>query len=603
MKASNKFTSEAFGKIISNASGGSTSKVFGKFLNSAMALVLVLLAVGCGNSSSTNGGTGENATDLGVEELGYNPRDRWSENGSFSYDFDFSFNGSRCQTKKSFGNKADYCVGLQDQALNNSCALSARKSLYERECGNDFQEVNFQAHFFLQGFDRRLQKNCETGRPPSSTFRTAKKFCEFLKDEALHKECFWDDRLERFTELRCAGGFSAEPIATPPPAPTPTPAPGPNPTPLPREPSDPLDAIPVVKELRASGIEVTADWQAIRQAMRYPRPNQPSMQEQMKIFWSELAANKEQILQRKKTIQSVQATIYTSYSRSGAEGSLYLDVQSKPGSLAQYFPLFEKLQSFEKQLGFQFDFIHDSNSEDIAYASLREILGAVERNWTDLIRLNGTISELKTDSYAAYFSSSKTLTLRYEHLSEDLAKYVQLLKPLGPVFSWMKLNRVELDADFDLEKDADKVHAGFAVIQTQLPNFSELKKVGMLSKLTLYFVNGDHHYWGGLKDLSLSLGPADKEQVAKVMTALGKLAKMKTQINRTVELDASELDANFLKGFSLLETVWSKVVSKAAKIQELHLGYESTYYDGLKQLTIGYESSVSQTEKIIAEIK
>jgi hypothetical protein len=52
---------------------------------------------------------------------------------SSDYKYDYTVNG--CDTgEHSFGNKSDYCSGLQNDTLNNGCAASTRQQTYQSEC-------------------------------------------------------------------------------------------------------------------------------------------------------------------------------------------------------------------------------------------------------------------------------------------------------------------------------------------------------------------------------------------------------------------------------------------------------------------------------------
>jgi hypothetical protein len=572
-----------------------------KLLNVFFASLFAMSLAACGNSSSsTPAGGGGGGGDINVDELGYNPATRWPEVGSYSYDFDVSYNGSRCQAKKEFGNKADYCMGLQDQALNSSCALEPRKGAYKSECGPDFQETNFKNYFFLSGFDSRLQKRCQTGLPKEPTFKTTKSFCNFLKDEVLHNSCFWDGRKDKFDELRCTGDFSPEPsVVIPVPTPVPTPQPTPSPTP-----GDPTDEIPVVQELRAHGIKVSVDWSAIRLSRRFPLPGDTPIPEQMKLFWEDLAANKSAVLQRQDRIAEINVTSYTHYRTNKNDRSLDLDFDGKRGDLAEYFPLFDKLLTVSSQLDIEFSMIQSGSRRDsVSYLPLRQVLSAVEKNWADLVQMTGAIEELELNSYAAYFSQSRTLTLRYEHIEADFTTYIGLLKPLAPIMSWAKKRNVELKTDFDVEKDREKVQAAFQLLETQLPSLNQLVRAGMLEELTLWYIDGEQNFWPSSKSLSLSIHNNTKEVVSKALVSLGKLAKMSLESHKKMDTDASELNENFFKSFALLETVWPQIQPKLPMIKTITVGYESSYYEGSQELTVGAGSTLQETQKVIAEIK
>jgi len=100
----------------------------------------------CGKKSDDND-DGSPSFGLNQDDLGYSPGQRWDDTGNYSYNYSLTINGVNCKTNQVFKNKADYCMGLQDQALNKDCALELRKRSYANDCGDDFQEVNFKNKF------------------------------------------------------------------------------------------------------------------------------------------------------------------------------------------------------------------------------------------------------------------------------------------------------------------------------------------------------------------------------------------------------------------------------------------------------------------------
>ena len=283
------------------------------FVNLIITLIATTVLISCSGSSGDDSKT-TNAVQ--PSELGYNPSQRWPEQGSYSYNFKYNYNGLECVTQKSFTNKANYCIGLQDTKLNDSCAKSLRQSDYEYYCGNDFQEMNIPAGFKVSGFDQRLKKQCVTGDAGKDYFPLVIQYCQFLKNETLHSNCHWDSRYEKFKQLKCEGNFSVEPVAIPTnPAPPSEPIVG-----QPENPAEPqlpgaddLDQIGIVHELRALGIDVEVNWQAIRQDNQYS-PGGITLEKKMQQFWVELASIKDEIIKRKSLINKIHVTSYTTYS-------------------------------------------------------------------------------------------------------------------------------------------------------------------------------------------------------------------------------------------------------------------------------------------------
>jgi hypothetical protein len=61
------------------------------------------------------------------------------QGGTQSLSYNLTENG--CQTQEhDFSSQTDYCNGLESDSLNNYCALDLRKSLYQTDCGSNFQE-------------------------------------------------------------------------------------------------------------------------------------------------------------------------------------------------------------------------------------------------------------------------------------------------------------------------------------------------------------------------------------------------------------------------------------------------------------------------------
>lgn len=183
-----------------------------KNILSAIFAISLLIHLGCGSDSDSKKGKGSG--DSGInKKLGYNPSQRWPDSGNYSYDFSTNINGVKCQTTQSFKSEAGYCLGLQDAQLNKSCALDQRKNSYQYDCGNDFQQINIPSGFLVSGFDSKIQTQCQTAQATQSLFEVTQDFCDFLKDESQHKNCFWDKRFDKFEELGCQGEFSQEPTA------------------------------------------------------------------------------------------------------------------------------------------------------------------------------------------------------------------------------------------------------------------------------------------------------------------------------------------------------------------------------------------------------
>lgn len=570
------------------------------------ALCLSVLVAGCSGGDGGGSPDGQdNVGEFGAADLGYNPTSRWPQRGSFQYNIDYSYNGNRCKAQKQFNSRAAYCLGLQDQTLNNSCALEVRKTQYRNDCGNDFQEINFSSRYWRSGYDPILRKQCETGRGPSK-FKTNKQYCEFLKDESQHNSCFWASRHQEYLDLNCPGNFSPEPRIEIPPTEPPTdpttPPENPKP-PVEKPPTDPLDMIPVVRDLRAAGIIVIVDWRAIRDMNRYPMPGDLPLDQQMKILWQELESNKAAIIARKSSIRTIEVTIYTNYRDYHNQKNWYVDFETAPGDLAQYFPLFDKIQNFVKLYNIDFDLIHSGYRTDrIAYKPLRDMIATVETNAKDMGLMSGMFSEIKTNSYSHYNANSRSLTLKRDEIASEFKKYIALLKPIAPVYTWAANHGINISADFDEDKIAT-VQASFATLEKYLPSLEYAAQANMLKEITIYFTSVEVHYFNSLKNLSLSLEPGSAKTVSALLQAFGTMAKFAYEGKVKISYFSSTLNQDFVTGVSVLEKVWPKLKPKASGLDEITLADNTRYYESLKELTIGSKTPLKETEAIIAKIK
>ena len=584
--------------------------MFKKFFGIAAVVVVAAVITSCNNGGSSDGG-GSPANppppgEFNVDDLGYNPYQRWPQDGNYKYDYKYNVNGQQCQTVKSFTNLATYCLGLQDQHLNEGCALPMRQGDYKRNCGDDFQQLNFLGEFWKSGFDSDLQQRCETARPQVSYFKTLKQYCEFIKDEVLHKNCFWSDRYAHFKSKNCRGEFSQQPatVITQPIDPKP-PVIEPTPPPM----NDPVQDIPIVKELKANGIPLTVDWEGIRMISsgpHFPGDGSLPLDEQMKILWAELEANKAEIIKRKNVIKEIDVTIYTNYRKLSGVNSWSIDFETQPKQLSTYFPLFDKILKYSAELKINFDIIHSGYRTDkISYSPLRQILDVVDRSLNEFRTSAGLFQVIKVDSYSNYYSADQTLTLNRDKIAADFDLYLRLLKPLAPTLNWFKNNSVSLDVDFDIEKDSQKVYQTFRVLEKSIPSLDAMAKANVLKDFQLYLSDDDQFdsFYLSLKKVTLSISAANSQFATDMLARLGKQAKMMTQSGIEIDIASSDLDDIYSKSFAQLERFWTQIMAKSAKIKKINLTYDTKYYDGLKQLNIGADTTPNETGKIIDGIK
>jgi hypothetical protein len=111
-----------------------------------------------------------------------------------------------CVTRQNFKNKDEFCAGLQDAALNKSCALKARRDLYRQRCGKKFTEVNIPP--FSQSLDDERIGACNFYVRGGDS----KTYCSDLKSENQWKYCGWDQRRIEYKRYGCTGEFSEIPV-------------------------------------------------------------------------------------------------------------------------------------------------------------------------------------------------------------------------------------------------------------------------------------------------------------------------------------------------------------------------------------------------------
>lgn len=167
--------------------------------------LLLFVLSGCGNGTKT---TNSGDDPEMISELGFNPSERWVKVADFSYEY----NVNGCRTGyHAFKNQKDYCLGLMNTVMNQSCAQSLRESVFAQDCGENFQQIYIPAPLPIKAYDSRLKRYCETAKSSFQIFQFLSEVCGFLKNENLHKSCHWGPRFEKFESLSCRGKFSQEP--------------------------------------------------------------------------------------------------------------------------------------------------------------------------------------------------------------------------------------------------------------------------------------------------------------------------------------------------------------------------------------------------------
>lgn len=372
----------------------------------------------------------------------------------------------------------------------------------------------------------------------------------------------------------------------------------------PRLPKESLEDIEIVRILRAQGIEVEMDWQALRQAQLHRPPGEPSLAETLQIFWRELTDHKNVILEKKPKITKVIITVYTTYRIYQDKKIWFLDYKTKLGQLQRYFPLFEKINLFSEQFNIAFNFIHSGSLTDShPYKPLRDMVAVLEKNGKELEETQGLFKEVEVDSFSKYYPVSRTLTLSRNRIRSDFARYMKNLKPLGPVYKWAFKNKVEIEADFDLRKEASKVYFAFDLLRRSLPFLEALVQANMLDDITLYFYDTEADYYSALKDLSLGIVTENQGAVTRSLEALGLVGKISQEVRRPIELESSELNEGFHRGVALLAAIVPRLKLKISKIKKIILTDLSFYSPERQELNIGRRSSLREIETILSAIQ
>lgn len=553
-------------------------------------LLIGIQIVSC--APAENSTKGDEQISYNIRELGYDPHSRWPEKGNFSYDFDVRFNGIRCETKQEFSSKANYCMGLQDHELNEGCALSSRQQTYKFECGQDFQEINIPSGFGISGYDSRLQKSCTTGEPLVKIFQHVSQFCQFLKNENIHKNCFWDNRRNKFEELNCKGEFSVEPAVA-----VPSPSPAPNPSPTPNQPMpDQYANIPVVQFLRSNGVEVTVDEARIQEDYRLDlqigRKVKP-LTEIMQNFWRELTSVQDLIIDRK--INKINVTSYTSNHES--VGILNFHYNLKSGEAKYYFKLYDTLKDYQAKLGLQLDVgIEGSDSDQIPFENLQKFISFLQDQYKNIFQIRNVISAIVFDSYPGYFEYNKILELRSDFAIEDFQKYFKLLLPLKDLYNWAKSENVEIDAEFDIEKDQNEIVKNFDFYSKHFQTLSLAVEAKMLKKISfskyskVYFHNDE---------LELPFDSSKLTDVKLFFSCYSVHAQKVIEFKKPIKYNSTNFDSEYCNSIQKMNSAWNLILEKSPFINLISFGYSSTYYRSSKELVIGVNDSKTELIRIL----
>ena len=194
-----------------------------------------------------------------------------------------------------------------------------------------------------------------------------------------------------------------------------------------------------------------------------------------------IASIKDEIIKRKSLINKIHVTSYTTYSNN----YLYLSLQYDliPGEGKKYFPLFDQLQTLKSDLGLIFTGIHgygliDQNS----FLPLVQMVNLLNKNYSQLLKIKGVIKEIKFESFTSFYSSTQELILKDSIAEQEFKRYMQLLSPLGPIYSWAEKNSVKIDGDFDLEKQTEQIHTVFKTLFENISDLDQMAKAKIIKK-------------------------------------------------------------------------------------------------------------------------
>lgn len=553
----------------------------------AILCVLTFSLTGCSNDSSSGGGG---------EQRKLSPTERWPETGSYRYDFSDSVNGSSCRANNFFGRKSDYCVTLTDREKNRDCALDARRATYTKNCGDDFEETNIRGQDWF-GWDNRLDTSCSTPHT-FDNFETLSSYCGFLKDEATHKNCHWDDRKQAFAQNRCVGAFSPEPPfqgATPTPSPTPdlNPSPTPEPTPTP-------DLRPqVARDLEAAGIKIDIDYNSRIPVM----PGEPSFDMKLSKFWITLENVKGSLIARKAVLNSLILTSYTAYHNQGQY--LAMDVALNETEVLSYLNLLDRRLNLQQKLGVPLDLgveVYGFEKGD-KMAELKKTLQIFEDASSSLMKIRSTIKTLSVDSFFHYSFFDSELSLKREQIAADLQKGIKLLTPLTDFYDFAQVQGIKIEAviSMDLEIDGAAIAGLTKKLMSAKKAMTELVSLGKFKEASLSTMRTETNYYESTQVLTpASAGPA-LDALPDQLGSLADCFSLADLIHADFDTRGYRLDSDLVKAAKRFQKYFSSIKGKGALITSVTYSDRSEY--SYKRLTIGTQDSDDSFEKILKGIK
>ncbi|MCM2323705.1 MAG: hypothetical protein NDJ90_10635 [Oligoflexia bacterium] len=519
---------------------------------------------------------------------GNGSEDSWDETGSFSYDY----RANGCPTgKQVFTRKADYCRALTDRTRNSGCALEMRRSTYLRECGSDFRESNIVPRSF-SGYDSVLRRSCATQDTRGDALATMAEYCEFLKDETLHQQCFWERRKAEFEEEGCPGEFSAPPRSvTPTPTPTATPTPEPTLSPTPRPtPTERPDPRPdVARELEAAGIKVTI-------IPGYQIPGEDPFEWRLEVFWSVLETVKGELLARKSAIRQLLISSYTRYKSS--DQALIVDVDFSAAELRSYFPYLDRRLALERAAQLRLELgIESYGQEDDQFAELGVKLAFFEQRLERLKTLSPAVRVIRLEGYSRYRIQDRELYLEEDRYAEALEKYFAWLPQASPFLAFADASGLEARGLFDADKYPENFIKTLQTLYAERAALLELKARSGLTRLELSDYREVTSFFSG------ELRPATRDPglslLAEVVKALAYQERAAGELGIPIETRL-DYNANYLETIRRLKLALALIHSKKASIDKIRLSITSEY--SYRTLYVGYEGTVQDLQRIIARV-
>lgn len=539
-------------------------------------LLISSLIISCGDGSSDSSPKFKGQQNL---------EERWPGQGSYSYELD----DNGCKTKQNFSKEFEYCRALTDSDLNNGCALKTRKMLYTTNCGSDFAEINISA-IFVSGWDKRLQEDCSTH--DSNQLYTELELCNFLKNEELHVNCHWDDRLERFEQRECSGDFSIEPtrviVSTPEP-PTPTPTPNPNPP----QQTTLLDELVMEFSARNIKLEVVYD-------NSMPFPGSPSFKEKLKLFLPRLDKHKEDFFNNDVQLKEITISTYSAFRSKHNSLSIGVDLESQ--DIYDYLKLMSKQVVLEKTMSVSLALginIYGSEAPPKTQ-SYREKIDFFESYKNRIKNVNSALKIIDISTSNYYSDYNRELTLDEENFEYDIEKYISMLEISNPIYKYLDKKNINIDLPASLSNNLPLYTDTFRKVTNLMSSIKTLAESNGLKEINISPTNNTMRYYSGIKVLNLVLTPSNYNNYKQVLSNFSDAYKIFADNGIKYDNFTNEVGANQESAFKRVQRFKNLISRKASRIKEFSYARKSEFrYD---TLYIGYEDNDSDLRQALNSI-